>query len=64
MLQGSLEDYQSLLRAVRRVDIVICVVPTKQALEQKLLVRAIKEAGCVKVSLRAIMHLHLAGLPC
>ncbi|CAN6274762.1 unnamed protein product [Urochloa humidicola] len=48
LLEGSLEDYQSLLEAVRQVDVVICAVATKQALEQKALIRAIKEAGCVK----------------
>ncbi|XP_066322392.1 probable pinoresinol-lariciresinol reductase 3 isoform X2 [Miscanthus floridulus] len=48
LLQGSLEDYSSLLEAVRQVDVVICAVPTKQVLEQKPLIRAIKEAGCVK----------------
>ncbi|KAL6633696.1 hypothetical protein ACP70R_026367 [Stipagrostis hirtigluma subsp. patula] len=48
LLEGSLEDYSSLLEAVRQVDVVICAVPTKHALEQKTLIRAIKEAGCVK----------------
>lgn len=48
MAQGSLDDYPSLLEAVRQVDVVICAVPTKHALEQKPLIRAIKEAGCVK----------------
>uniref|UniRef100_A0A0D9YX30 NmrA-like domain-containing protein n=1 Tax=Oryza glumipatula TaxID=40148 RepID=A0A0D9YX30_9ORYZ len=48
VVKGSLEDYPSLLEAVRQVDVVICAVPTKQALEQKLLIRAIKDAGCVK----------------
>ena len=64
MVQGSLEDYQSLLKAVRQVDVVICAVPTKQALEQKPLIWAIKEAGCVKVSLQAIMHFHLTRSLC
>jgi hypothetical protein len=50
VIQGSLQDYPSVLAAVRQVDVVICAVPTKQALEQKSLIRAIKEAGCVKVS--------------
>jgi uncharacterized protein YbjT (DUF2867 family) len=49
VIQGSLEDYPSLLEAVRQVDVVICAVPTKHALEQKPLIRAIKEAACVKV---------------
>ncbi|KAL5207119.1 hypothetical protein ABZP36_031554 [Zizania latifolia] len=48
LIKGSLENYPSLLEAVRQVDVVICAVPTKQALEQKPLIRAIKEAGCVK----------------
>ncbi|KQK00937.1 probable pinoresinol-lariciresinol reductase 3 [Brachypodium distachyon] len=50
LLKGSLEleDYPSLLEAVRQVDVVICSVPTKHALEQKSLIQAIKEAGCVK----------------
>ncbi|XP_044403993.1 probable pinoresinol-lariciresinol reductase 3 isoform X1 [Triticum aestivum] len=48
ILKGSLDDYPSLLEAVRQVDVVICAVPTKHALEQKPLIRAIKEAGCVK----------------
>uniref|UniRef100_A0ACD5YL20 Uncharacterized protein n=1 Tax=Avena sativa TaxID=4498 RepID=A0ACD5YL20_AVESA len=48
LLKGSLEDYPSLLQAVRQVDVVICSVPTKHALEQKPLIRAIKEAACVK----------------
>ncbi|EMS50768.1 Isoflavone reductase-like protein P3 [Triticum urartu] len=49
ILKGSLDDYPSLLEAVRQVDVVICAVPTKHALEQKPLIRAIKEAGCVKM---------------
>uniref|UniRef100_A0A0E0K457 NmrA-like domain-containing protein n=1 Tax=Oryza punctata TaxID=4537 RepID=A0A0E0K457_ORYPU len=48
LVKGSLEDYPSLLEAVGQVDVVVCAVPTKQALEQKPLIRAIKEAGCVK----------------
>ncbi|KAJ3678544.1 hypothetical protein LUZ60_002347 [Juncus effusus] len=48
LLQGSLDEYLSLLEAVKQVDIVICAVPSKNALEQKPLVRAIKEAGCIK----------------
>lgn len=32
------------------MDVIICAVSTKQVLEQKPLIRAIKEAGRVKVS--------------
>ncbi|KAG1342803.1 Isoflavone reductase [Cocos nucifera] len=48
LLKGSLQDFQSLLEAVKQVDVVICAVPSKQTLDQKLLIEAIKEAGCIK----------------
>ncbi|KAJ4789427.1 pinoresinol reductase 1 [Rhynchospora pubera] len=48
LLQGSFDDYESLIEAVKQVDVVICAVPSKNALEQKPLIRAIKEAGCIK----------------
>ncbi|XP_008784910.3 probable pinoresinol-lariciresinol reductase 3 [Phoenix dactylifera] len=48
LLKGSLQDFPSLLEAVKQVDVVICAVPSKQTLDQKLLIRAIKEAGCIK----------------
>ncbi|XP_010906347.1 probable pinoresinol-lariciresinol reductase 3 isoform X2 [Elaeis guineensis] len=48
ILKGSLQDFQSLLEAVKQVDVVICAVPSNQTLNQKLLIQAIKEAGCIK----------------
>ncbi|XP_072982856.1 probable pinoresinol-lariciresinol reductase 3 [Typha latifolia] len=48
LLKGSLEDLSSLLEAVRQVDVVICAIPSKLVLEQKLLIRAIKETNCIK----------------
>ncbi|ONK66311.1 uncharacterized protein A4U43_C06F6380 [Asparagus officinalis] len=48
LLKGSLNDYSSLLDAVKRVDAVVCAVPSKHVLDQKLLIQAIKEAGCIK----------------
>lgn len=48
LLKGSLDDFSSLLDAVKRVDAVICAVPSKNVLDQKLLIQAIKEAGCIK----------------
>lgn len=38
------------MEAVKQVDVVICSIPSKQALDQKLLVKVIKESGCIKVS--------------
>lgn len=37
------------MEAVKQVDVVICSIPSKQVLDQKLLSRVIKEAGCIKV---------------
>ncbi|TXG64559.1 hypothetical protein EZV62_011553 [Acer yangbiense] len=49
LLKGSLEDEKSLIEAVKQVDVVICAIPSKQVLHQKLLIRAIKQVGCIKV---------------
>ncbi|XP_031271201.1 probable pinoresinol-lariciresinol reductase 3 [Pistacia vera] len=48
LLKGSLEDEKSLFEAVKQVDVVICSIPSKQVLDQKLLIRIIKQAGCIK----------------
>ncbi|CAN6555166.1 unnamed protein product [Malus baccata var. baccata] len=48
LLQGSLEDEESLMAAVKQVDVVICAVSAKQVLRQKLLIQVIKQAGCIK----------------
>nr|UYC28814.1 pinoresinol-lariciresinol reductase [Sicyos edulis] len=47
-LKGSLEDEASLVEAVNQVDVVISAVAAKQALDQKLLIRIIKQTGCIK----------------
>ncbi|KDP41781.1 hypothetical protein JCGZ_26799 [Jatropha curcas] len=47
-VRGSLEDEKSLVEAVKLVDVVICSIPSKQVLDQKLLIKAIKRAGCIK----------------
>lgn len=47
-LKGSLEDEKSLMEAVKQVDVVVCSIPSKQALDQKLLIKVIKESGCIK----------------
>ncbi|GLT42801.1 hypothetical protein SLA2020_167840 [Shorea laevis] len=48
LLKGSLEDEESLTEAVKQVDVVICAIPSKQVLDQKLLIRVIKQAGNIK----------------
>lgn len=48
ILQGSLQDYQSLISAIKQVDIVISAVGGDQLLNQLNLISAIKEVGTVK----------------
>lgn len=48
LLKGSLEDEASLVEAVKLVDVVICAVSAKQTLQQKLLIRVIKQLGSIK----------------
>ncbi|GMY05760.1 probable pinoresinol-lariciresinol reductase 3 [Fagus crenata] len=48
LLKGSLQDEASLLEAIKQVDVVICAVSSIQVLDQKLLISAIKQAGCIK----------------
>ncbi|CAO2813461.1 unnamed protein product [Amaranthus hypochondriacus] len=48
ILKGCLEDEKSLIEALKKVDVVICAIPSREALAQKSLIRAIKLAGCIK----------------
>ncbi|GFP85886.1 laccase-11 [Phtheirospermum japonicum] len=48
IIKGSLHDEESLIEALNQVDVVICAVSAKQALDQKPLIAAIKRAGCIK----------------
>lgn len=48
ILYGSLEDYDSLLAAIRQVDVVISAVGREQFLNQLKIVAAIKEVGTIK----------------
>ncbi|KAF2322892.1 hypothetical protein GH714_031875 [Hevea brasiliensis] len=46
--KGCLEDAENLVEALKLVDVVICSIPSKQVLDQRLLIKAIKEAGCIE----------------
>ncbi|XXG64883.1 hypothetical protein AAC387_Pa05g2716 [Persea americana] len=48
LIKGSLQDHASLIEAIKQVDVVICAVSSNQVLDQKLLIQAIKEVGCIK----------------
>ncbi|KAL6517307.1 putative pinoresinol-lariciresinol reductase 3 [Orobanche minor] len=48
IIKGSLQDEESLMKSLNQVDVVICAVSSKQILDQKPLVTAIKRTGCIK----------------
>jgi len=48
LLQGSLDNYASLVEAIRLVDVVICTVGPAQIAEQFTIIKAIKEVGSIK----------------
>eukprot|EP01018_Ginkgo_biloba_P022319 Gb_32479 [translate_table: standard] len=48
ILQGFLDDHDSLVEAIRKVDIVISIVATPQHLDQLHIIKAIKEVGHIK----------------
>ncbi|KAI6677734.1 hypothetical protein NL676_038530 [Syzygium grande] len=63
LLKGSLQDEESLIEAIKKVDVVICAVNSTQVLDQKLLVQAIKKAGSInKASLLAEVYSFEFGL--
>lgn len=48
-MQGDLKDHESLVKAIKQVDVVISTVGTLQVEDQLKILNAIKEAGNVKV---------------
>lgn len=48
ILYGSIEDYASLVEAIKKVDVVISAINTELTGEQFNLIKAIKEVGTVK----------------
>ncbi|KAH0987605.1 hypothetical protein GBA52_014782 [Prunus armeniaca] len=51
IVQGELDDHEKLVIAVEQVDVVISTVAVPQHLEQLKLIKAIKDAGNIKVNL-------------
>lgn len=47
--QGDLYDHESLVRAIKQVDVVISTVGHMQLADQVKIIAAIKEAGNIKV---------------
>lgn len=50
-MQGDLYDHESLVKAIKQVDVVISTVGSLQLADQDKIIAAIKEAGTVKVCL-------------
>jgi uncharacterized protein YbjT (DUF2867 family) len=48
-MQGDLYDHQSLVKAIKQVDVVISTVARSLLADQDKIISAIKEAGNVKV---------------
>lgn len=48
LVQGSLDDYTSLLEAIKLVDVVISTVGAAQVADQLSIINAIKEVGTIK----------------
>jgi len=48
--QGDLYDHESLLKAIKQVDVVISTVGAMQLADQVKIIDAIKEAGNIKVN--------------
>ncbi|XP_057456416.1 probable pinoresinol-lariciresinol reductase 3 isoform X3 [Lotus japonicus] len=63
LLKGSLQDEASIVDAVKLVDVVICAVSSKQTLDQKLLIRVIKQLGTIKVLLPSLAQPGLEAPP-
>lgn len=56
-MQGDLSDYQSLVKAIKQVDVVICTVGGQQTADQMNIIAAIKEAGNIKVLMNDFLFL-------
>ncbi|XP_078170415.1 phenylcoumaran benzylic ether reductase Pyrc5-like [Carex rostrata] len=66
LVKGDLNDYESLVKAVKAVDVVISTVGVTQIKEQMKLIAAIKEAGTIKRFLPSefgtdVTHDHAVG---
>ncbi|KAJ6803095.1 bifunctional pinoresinol-lariciresinol reductase 2-like [Iris pallida] len=48
LLQGSLDDHESLVSALKKVDVVVSSIASDSILEQLKLIEAIKEVGTIK----------------
>eukprot|EP00252_Welwitschia_mirabilis_P011859 TRINITY_DN2635_c0_g1_i2.p1 TRINITY_DN2635_c0_g1~~TRINITY_DN2635_c0_g1_i2.p1 ORF type:complete len:271 (+),score=38.40 TRINITY_DN2635_c0_g1_i2:209-1021(+) len=48
ILKGSMDDHETLVKAIKSVDVVISAVGSAQITEQSKIIKAIKEAGNVK----------------
>ncbi|KAF2300828.1 hypothetical protein GH714_016693 [Hevea brasiliensis] len=60
-LIGDLHDYESLVKAIKQVDVVISTVGQGQVPDQVKIIDAIKEAGNIKVKVRRAIE--AAGIP-
>lgn len=55
MAQGDLYDHESLVKAIKSVDVVISTVGHMQLADQTKIIAAIKDAGNVKVCIFCVL---------
>lgn len=63
MLQGDVFDHESLVKAIKQVDVVISAFGTEQVSDQVKIIAAIKEAGNIKVKLFKWMKIFSTCFP-
>ncbi|TKY70406.1 Isoflavone reductase protein [Spatholobus suberectus] len=56
LLYGDITDYESLVKAIKQVDVVICALGGQQVDDQVKVIAAIKEAGNIKFIKITIFH--------
>lgn len=56
-MQGDMYDHETLVKAIKQVDVVISMVGHMQLADQVKIIAAIKEAGNVKVTLFPLLCL-------
>lgn len=57
-MQGDLYDHESLVKAIKQVDVVISTVGHLQIGDQVKIIAAIKEAGNVKVGTHVYIYIY------
>lgn len=58
-LQGELDDHEKLVWTLEQVDVVISTLAVPQHLEQLKIIKAMKDAGTIKVNIIFVVYVHV-----